>query len=283
LIDPRKTNTGSRSFQEAKLFTYDGNGVNAPDAQGDQLLNFVQGMEYLATIWSGGKVRDLVYSHIDALCRTQGVQVGPVDPFGVPRLDRKCFEKNFFNDGLTDFANLPHLRDDFLKRTDQERGQIVHGLEAIAKGPCSNSGFIELGEIATITTLLHYVEVVFSVYDKDHNNVLSGDEVMHAFKRFSGFIARKALEKSKSTYSVSMLKAIFAYLVEHGELPTGWSAPVLYAEKWHYFNNDINQYEGNTTEEAPDISVDRAKLIDVLKILAASSSSSPSPGSCSGE
>jgi hypothetical protein len=275
LIDPRKENSGRRSFDEGKLFTYDGNGINEPDGQGSELLNVIQGIEYLTTIWSGGRVRDMVYKHIDAMCKSQGVLPGPPDVFGIAKINRKCFEQNFFADGLNDFVNLPHLRDDFNKRTASEKTQIIKALEVIAKSPCPDVNYIELGEIANVATVLHYVEVIFTVYDKDRTGSLTGQEAMRAFKRFSGYIGRQAEQLEGKKISVSLLKAVYSYLVQHQELPSGWGdVPVLY-EKVRYFNEDINQYEDGSSDSAPEMNIDRVKLLEVLEVLATSNSKPP--------
>ena len=273
LFDPRRAGVGRRSFVEGKLFTFAGNGINEPDAQNSHLLNFVQALDLLSTIWSGGKVRDMFYSDIGNLCRQEGFKDGPSDVFGVPMLDRKCFTSHFFNLKLAELDNLPHLRDDFLARKASEKKQITDALEVIGKSPTPDAKYIELGEIATMVTVLHYLEAIFTIYDGNHDNVLTDVEVMHSFKRFSGYLARQARATEHKDVSISLLKSIFAYLVEHQNLPTSTDALTLYWNKYRYFDNDLNQYEPGesgqvSTAKTPTLRVDRVGLLNVLKVLA---------------
>lgn len=273
VMDPRRTGVGRRSFTEGKLFTFAGNGINEPDASNSHLLNFVQTLELLSTIWSGGHVRDLFYDHIGAICRASGHPDGPPDVFGVPKLDRQCFLANFFANNLAELDNLPWLKKDFLARSPQDKQKIILSLDTIARWSCSDKNFIELGEIATMVTVLHYVESIFTVYDLNHDGNLMNLEVLRAFKRFSGYLARQIRNTDHKDVSVSMLKSIFVFLVSHQDLPSTADAAGLYWNKVRYFNNEIDQFEDSpngakSQASTPTVQLDRIDLLNVLKVLA---------------
>lgn len=270
LMDPRKNGVGKRAYGEGKLFTYAGNGINPPNAEKTHLLNFVQTVELLGTIWSGGKVRDQVYKDLLNACPNNDNNSSTLDVFGMLKIDRKCFERHFFDKGLEQFSNLPFLRSDFLGRSSAEKRQIVKDLMQIALSTCSEDRYIELDEIATIGTVLHYLEVIFTVYDHDRNGSLETAEIMKAYKRFHGYLSRQVEGVEHKKESVAMLKAIYVFLVQNGKLPGLLNAVELYYMKSVYFDNNINQYDVDYDKmpSAPKIEIDRVGLLSVLRVLA---------------
>ncbi len=269
-MDPRKVAVGRRSFSEGKLFTFDGNGINAPDAAGTHLLNFTQSLELISTIWSGGHVRDMVYNDGVNACPDIENIASAIDVFGMTKINRSCFEHHFYDSRLSQFENLPGLKKDFDNRNRAEKRQIVASLAAIALSPCSESKYVELGEIATMATVLHYLEAIFTIYDRDRDGVLDNDEIMHAFRRFSGYLARQVHDVEHKDFSVAMLKSVYAYLVQNKRLPTAANAVTLYFNRVRYFNDDVDQFQVDDSEmpDSPKMSLDRLGMLQVLQVLA---------------
>ena len=276
-----KYGSGTKSFIEAKLFTYDGDGINTPGHKRHRLLNFDQIMEYITTLWSGGEVRNILYKQISATCIRDGFSPGPKDVYGIPEIYRPCFDSHFFDHDFSAFSNLPNLQHAFMQMSPEEKRDALFNLEAIAHYPCTNTKFIQFSEIATIATVLHYVETLFTVYDHNQNGVLDQYEIMEAFSRFNGYIARQVQAVTGNLYSVARLKAIFAFIIQNQRIPNAWDFPTILWYQNRFFNNDPNQFVNITQHEQsyckhrflqgwvclPKMSIDRAGILNVLRVL----------------
>ncbi|MEQ1664941.1 MAG: hypothetical protein ABL927_06150 [Bdellovibrionales bacterium] len=257
-MNPDNFETGKRVFIEGNLFTYSGSGVSELADDPNDYLTFYEMEELLSLMWSGGQLRNRFYNSILESCRKEQVPDGPLDHVGVIKINRVCFFKHFTDNNLSEFSNMPNmtrvlraniinpkhvLSDKFIK--------LKQNLQLIALPPClDNSKYIEFSEIATIITVLHYAEVLFAKYDLNENDSLSFEEIMKAFSRFNGYIARQARVLTGEDQSVSMIKAIFAFILNYQRLPNtdltsvdGISdAATLYGYKIWYFNNDPNEF-----------------------------------------
>lgn len=82
LFDPRSSNSGSRSFLEANLFTYAGNG--------DDKMDYTETMQYVSMLFSGGgEMTDIIIKDM----AKAGCTLSEKDAFGNPWLDEACFIK----------------------------------------------------------------------------------------------------------------------------------------------------------------------------------------------
>ena len=68
-----------------------------------------------------------------------------------------------------------------------------------------------------MVTIVHYVEAIMVIYDRDRNQTLSLEEVYAATPRFMSFL--KGMGKSSSE---TVLEQGFAFLVFKGRIPGGW-------------------------------------------------------------
>ncbi len=304
-----KYGSGSKSFIEGKLFTYAGDGIDWPgDHKAHRLFNFDQIMEYITELWSGGQVRNQIYNEMFVTCWQDGdknekidVSKLPKDVFNIPVIPRACFAKHFFDHHLDEFANLPGLQQAFSRLSLRDQNNVVYNLEDIARYPCNSSKkYIEFSEIATIATVLHYVETIFTVYDRDQNGVLDQYEIMNAFNRFHGYLARQVqVELQKKpiiilghkfdplNLSTDTLESIFAFLIQYQRSPTAViDLPPVYWNNFWYFNRGVQSaragirdilqkmiywHKFSTQQDLPRMSIDRAGILNVLTVLAESS------------
>jgi hypothetical protein len=274
-MNPDNFEAGKRVFIEGNLFTYSGSGVSEIADDPNDYLTFYETEELLSLMWSGGQLRNRFYNSILESCRKEHVADGPLDRVGVIKINRVCFFKHFTDNNLSEFSNMPNmtrvLRANIINPKCQSNSfkenvndckneklvlsdkfiKLKQNLQLIALPPCmDNSKYIEFSEIATIITVLHYAEVLFAKYDLNQNDSLSFDEFMKAFSRFNGYIARQARVLTGEDQSVSMIKAIFAFILNYQRLPNtdlssvdGISdAATLYGYKIWYFNNDPNEF-----------------------------------------
>ncbi len=270
-LDPRSERVGNRSFGEGNMFTFSGNGIQLPsDDSRDprHLLTFTEGLELIAFIWSGGEVRQEFYSNTSKVCGTENT---PDDIFNNRKIDRRCFQANFGRNHFNEISNLPYMQSYLNRLSPQSRDVFFNALTEVAKIPCEDRRYIEKAEIATISTVLHYVEVLFTVYDANRDGILNGQEVMASFPRFHIFLSQKIKEMKNDSYSVAKLKGIFVFLVKHGRIPESdsWSdkLDILWKDLW-YFNDDPYQYSRGAPIDTSPTPVMPAMLSPADKALA---------------
>lgn len=214
-FDPRSGNSGSRSFQEANFFTYSGNGNDGMDHK--------ETFEFVSTLFAAG------LSSSESL-RLNSVKVCAVDEkdvFGYNYLREDCFKAYLKQNFATYFDNLPGMVR-YVNSLDNRRWNEYYSFLAIAaEAPKQRKGFVETANIRTMVTILHYIEVVVTVYDKDRNDKLSLDEVYDATPRFMPFVRSVKKDISNET----LLTEGFAYLVFKGSIPGAWELTTFQVEK----------------------------------------------------
>ena len=272
LMDPRSQRVGIRSFQEGNMFTFSGNGLQPKEKDHKALLTYTEGVELLAFIWSGGDVRDRIYKNSMKRCEMANA---PLDVFGYKKVLRRCFFNHFDLNSFDELSNLPRMKSYMLSLKGAEKTAFWSGLEDIARIQCENPNYVEQAEIATMATILHYIEVLFVVYDRDLSGVLDGYEVMAAFPRFHHFLSDKVVELKKKNYDVKTLKSIFTFLVREGRLPVGasdkwsiwWNQSDFDQNPQQYVFANMDKLKPGDRPETPELALDRSGLLKVLHML----------------
>ncbi|MEK6554868.1 MAG: hypothetical protein AABZ31_06500 [Bdellovibrionota bacterium] len=273
LMDPRSKQVGIRSFREGNMFTFSGNGLQAESKDGKHLLSFVEGLELLAFIWSGGQVRTQFYENGMKACELPNIEN---DIFGNKKMNMKCFFDHIADNRFTEIANLPHMRNYMWNLKGDRKAAFESALMGIAKIRCENPSLIEQAELATFSTILHYVEGLFVIYDRDRSGTLNGYEIMAAFPRFHVFLGEQVQKLKKKSYDVAMLKSIFAFLVEERRFPTSFGDKAEIAlERYRYFDKDPEQYSFAKMDKlkpqarpaVTKLALDRQGLVEVLAML----------------
>ncbi|MCB0343036.1 MAG: hypothetical protein H6626_02660 [Pseudobdellovibrionaceae bacterium] len=221
-MDPRNEFTGKRSFMEGNHFTFSGNGFQGElgeAAKETPLLTLNETIELITLVYSGGQVHKAVYRDLLKVC-----PLGPYDVFGEQRdgemvdpgidkgraesspenrmISSACFERRLMQMFIEHFDNMPNMVN-YLAGLDQDRWvTFVEKLRSVAKPSQERpvggrNDWIERGQIATMATVLHYVEALYVRYDKNSNGLLDSDELWEAYPRFKGLIARTAVEQKK--------------------------------------------------------------------------------------
>lgn len=202
-FDPRSANSGSRSFLEANLFTYHGNG--------DEFMDQAETYEFVSFLFSAGlsSAEKIRQDMISSKCA-----IDEKDVFGNPLIKENCFEKTLFVNFKSYFANLPGLAKFVTSSGKPLRDQLYTYLSQAAKVDGQENGYIETANIRTMVMILHYVESTMIVFDKDGNDMLSLDEVYSAAPRYLSFVKSVTDVKNEA-----LLKQGFAYLVYNGTKP----------------------------------------------------------------
>lgn len=203
-FDPRSANSGSRSFLEANFFTFSGNG--------DDLMNQSETVEFVSTLFSAGlSTSNAVADHM----KKAGCAVGDLkDVFGLPYYQQECFQRQLQRHMSVYFANMPGMVHYIHGLNQTEWNQFFGFLLSASLVQDQKSGLIETANIRTMVTILHYIESVMVIYDRDRNSALSVDEVYAAAPRFMSFFKKV----NPGTYEF-LIKEGFAHLVFFGNIP----------------------------------------------------------------
>lgn len=177
-IDPRTPNPAERNFQEANFFTFSGDGDAFLSAQ-----ELFEEFNILAS--AGGQIA----SELQVRAEKRGCGVHFPDTFGHWYLNANCFWQGLDLDFNNSFWSVPGLvaYQMGIQGTGREL-EIRQRLTELGWGPQSREGIVEFSDLRTYATILHYVEILRLVYDRDQNLKLSYAEIEAAAPRFHQFL-----------------------------------------------------------------------------------------------
>jgi hypothetical protein len=255
LADDRVRNTGSRAFIEGNLFTYAADGV-AFDVNKSR-LSFVESMELLAFLYSGGRTSSDFYWQL------RGTDIKPPlcafgrahDLNGDPTLERGCVKRELGDLIVHYGANMPGMNEYMRTAPVQERDLLVKNLLDSAFSPKNSSKeYVEYNELSIIAVVLHYLEAVMTRFDGNRDGLLKTDEVRKAMPIFRGFIQRFAKDALKTVLSDADADKVFLYILVYKEIPSGsWGGQFWI---WWMGSN-------------PTVSLNRAELSTVFRVIVA--------------
>lgn len=176
LFDLRGADTASRTTREADMFT--------PSGNGDYLVQFMELFDLFSILWSGG---ELGVSQFKSFARSEGCELPTLDFFKKPYLKMGCAHRSFkkhFNHILPQFLDFRQFVGAF---NDEQWGSFYEDLLAVSRVcPTDNIG-LETGDQRTMMVILHYIEVLFSLYDANRDGHFDEAEVSAAYPRFKKF------------------------------------------------------------------------------------------------
>lgn len=136
------------------------------------------------------------------------------DVYGRNWLDETCARREFAA-GFVGFLNqMPAFAEYYRQLKDEDRRLMHLYLEASGRQddrsrPLMNSYYAE-----GMASTLQYVEVLFSIYDRDLSGYLDAEEAQRAFPVF-----RPTLQQFSGQNNPRVVEAIFTYLLKHGHAP----------------------------------------------------------------
>lgn len=221
IMDPRSTNSGERSFMEANLFTFSGDGIN-PDRGGvSHLVTQIEAIEYITLLYSSGRLRTELYNFMSEKCHASGdsrSKDAPDDIFGVLTIDRHCYIEHL---GEIDsyINNLPYMVNYLDTLSDLGYYQFFNLLENLSYDKCYDKNWVTFGEIATTSTLMHYIEVLFATYDLDKNGFVDSQEAFRLYPRLEGYIKEQAKLAQGKDLGPGLTKSVYSFLLREKRLP----------------------------------------------------------------
>lgn len=230
LADPRVENTGSRAFIEGNLFTFAGDGV-AFDVNRSR-LTFVEAMELLSLLYSGGQMATEVYRSLIGRCRS-----GPADIHGDATVERACVRRLMVEVIDENGGNLPGLQAYLRSAPVTERDLLAKNvLDAAFSPKNSHLEWVERSELSIVAVVLHYLEAVMIRFDHNRDGQLTSDELRRGVPIFAGFIQRYAKDKLQKNLSARDAEGVFLYILAYKSFPTSWNALRIWylSYDWQY-------------------------------------------------
>lgn len=259
MFDPRQKNTGAKSFLEANLFTYSGDG--------NDTMSFYESIQYLNMITSGGgRTVDALQEGLSkAGCNLENEEK---DAFGYYWKSEECFSIELRKNFKSYFSYLPYMVGYVDRMNDQEFKFFYDELMSVARTTASNKGTkIEYSDLRNVSMLLSYIESLFAVADLNHNWAVTDKEIRGIYPRFKSFATDYAYAVSKdkidmfkkwnqcSNYNVDdLIRESFIYLVYNGKTPEMNDINYISC----LFGNDLISFKGE---------VNRTRIISTFKIL----------------
>lgn len=205
LADPREFKTGMRAYLEGNLFTY--------AANGNDYLEVGELIQLMAFLKTGGQVGNVIYDQILPHC-----QDITLDIHGRNSLLRGCVEKYLAKNLATMTQNMPGFTKFFNDLHINSREQYVKDLLSAVYSRHSVPELVESSDILSLAAVLQYEEAVFTRYNRDMNNVLSGKELDEAFNTFSWLMKNMAAATCKNL-SDKQVRLVFDYILRYQEIP----------------------------------------------------------------
>lgn len=203
VFDKRSGNSGARSFNEANLFTF--------SANGNAVVDSAEAFEFVSLLVSGGGISAEAI-RLDMI--QQGCALPELDIFEYPWLNENCFKHNLRKKIDHYFNNMPGLVAEISKLNSIEWDSFYSNLMATSRVSSAKGGKVETADLRTAIMILHYTEILMSVYDQNSSGGLDLEEVRLAAPRFLEFM------KSVSPVKWELLvEDFFVYLAFKGEKP----------------------------------------------------------------
>lgn len=204
LFDLRGEDTASRSTREADLFT--------PSGNGDYLVQFKELFDLFSILWSGG---ELGVSRFKSLAQSEGCELKEMDFFKKPYLQMECASHSFQKHFDPIFPQFPDFGS-FIKTFNQDQWDSFYNDVLVVSRVCPTDNIgLETGDQRTMMVVLHYIEVLFSLYDVNRDGHFDESEVTLAYPRFQKFFK----EQSEKRLSIDISEVLFKFIVLKGRQP----------------------------------------------------------------
>lgn len=202
LFDPGEAESMAKKiFMESNLFM--------PSANGDSLLDFAEGVQYLAYGISGlnasGEIRDYLAGRCAA-------------PEAPKLFDAVCLRQSLIGERNFHFLPLAQLLKDMDSSTNERFTKFLKNVELTTRDGIKDTPFSR-GEVIEMIVLMQYIETFFAIYDGNQNQRINVDETLRAFP-----VYRQSLDEIvKGSYGLDMgnddLLALFTYFFKYGKPP----------------------------------------------------------------
>lgn len=205
-MDVRNNAAGIRTFMEGGIFT--------SVSDGDERMSVREAVEWFHFVMGGGGLADDIHETMIK----DGCGLPTVDVLGKTQLKTSCFRERFIFHFKDFFPNLPNMTRWVMEdRSGWRARQVLVALEDAGRTRGARDDEpVDGSELRSMVPILHYAESLFARHDANGNDLLDHDELERAFPILQRFIKKMGNGKADGE---KMQKAIYSYLLKHGEPP----------------------------------------------------------------
>lgn len=228
-------------FIEANIFL--------PNSTGDDLANYAELTDLLATVFSGLMVNSKLEKYLASDC-FGGKSVGDKVAFA-------CLSKSYRKHLPEVMTATPQFLE-YLRTLSDENWQIFldGALRGAGDGP-DKQDMAAMRDVALIPFVIQYIELLYLKYDVNRNGLIEYEDAKVAFPLFAGLLTQLAQENiDKGLLSKKDMFPMFCYIIHYGTPPT---AVLDYLFKWQPFKNSPSSQQA--------ISADRTQVAKIIGYL----------------
>lgn len=254
ILDKNIPGQAKKRFVEADMFTFVSNGNDRLDVK-----EITYYLAYLVSTFNmGQRVRD----SIDQDCRiTNGPEAGS-DPIQWPKQDASCFIRVYFQRAMMFWGNLPNFRTYYSGSSQDERNRINENIVAAGR-LIQGRSWIGSFDTQGMGAVIHYIESLFTRFDKNSDQKLDLDETLTSYPMFKPVFQKIMKERGLPTdcgkFCDFLAKSIFTYTVKHGKEPSTKFPEVLKFVGWFG--------EGALNERWWNVDASRARLYMIIPMI----------------
>lgn len=223
-IDPRNFSPAARTFTEANFLTYNGDG--------NELMSPTEAVQLISQMFSGGRtIANELFADlgkVDEILKRKNkgnCYSGQTDIFNKPVVHEACFKAVFKVKSVNYFEAMPNTKA-YISKMSPEQYELYYKTIMIPAGlEKHRPGMVEYAEARSIIVIMHYIESLMVVYDKNQDQVLDEKELLSAMPRFDKMIAKM------SPLGNWFVEDIFLSMVYKGEKPSIGSLLKFKAER----------------------------------------------------
>jgi len=268
-----QTDSGSKRFREANLFT--------SRANGGRIASVAEGVEYIAYTFSAKSQAKLVFKDMVARCGSHKKE----DIFGKisDAVDFDCFQREFYlrfteprnyNPGFS--KTLPALIEYYSGISQDDRARFSTLVEGAVRYYDPVDLAYQLPDVEGYLMAIQYVETAYLKFDHDGSGGLNYRESMDAFSVFyvsleeivdkeaGGLIRRLEKITGGAISKYTLLELIYTYMLRYGHPPSleSRATAALQLGSWWW------SYDKNVKE----IHADRMIMLSIMGTLARATS-----------
>lgn len=204
ITDVRSLKAGPRTYMEASLFT--------TMANGSVRVGLHQAVEWFAIAYGSQQASTRYYQSLVKDCGA-----GQYDSTGREKLVASCFRQAFIRDFEDVFSNLP----DFVAwvRSNNDNRiveRLVELIEQATRSDGKSEKPIEPADALAMFPVVHYMENLVRIHDRNGDGVLDEKEVNDYFPIIAPFIRKLAEGKAEEEW---IQREVYEYMLNHGVPP----------------------------------------------------------------
>lgn len=205
LIDKENTQFHTKVFREAGLFM--------PRSNGDELLDFIEVVEYLHFVLAGIEAGENLVRQLEVHC--------PLDES--LSLEAVCFREHYPSVFLENMSHLVDFHAWAAELEEEDWEMAIFSLEVAIRDEGASNEPIARADIYQMGILFQYIETVLYKFDSDGSGSLDITEGLISFELFKPTIAQ--LLGLDPEWDEDEIRVIFTYMLRYGG-PPDFSDPI---------------------------------------------------------